>query len=58
VCEWINGRDDADDWDAAFATDPQDITSSSIRRKLTSLGYGYKAHTVEKHRNERHRVTD
>ena len=57
VCAWLEGRDDAAKWDEAFAAPREEITAVAISRKMTSLGYRYKGHTVETHRNESHRVS-
>lgn len=55
VCEWIEGQPNADEWDAAMATPWQDINTSAIHRKMTSLGFTRGPNMVSVHRTKGHR---
>ena len=54
VCDWLEGRDDADQWDRAFRN--PNIQGAQITRFMRDRGYGYKNDTVLTHRREQHRV--
>ena len=56
VCSWIEGRDDADDWDAAMAASKARITTKAILRAMTKRGYTHSDTPVRRHRTEGHRV--
>lgn len=54
VCQWLEGRDDADSWDQAFQNPA--ITGTAIRRAMARRGFAYKDKPIQNHRNEQHRV--
>ena len=54
VCMWLEGRDDAELWDRAFAN-PQ-ITKAAIERGMAKRGFRGKASPVASHHREKHRV--
>lgn len=58
VCEWIEDRDDADEWDAVMALPWQDANSKAIWRAMAKRGYGRGDKPVDEHRRKGHRVSD
>lgn len=57
VCTWIEGRDDAAEWDAAMAASKSRITTKAILRAMTKRGFTHSDNPVRRHRVEGHRVT-
>jgi len=54
VCTWLDGRDDAGQWDRAFSNPA--ITGAALQRGMNSRGFRGKMNPVTTHRREQHRV--
>jgi hypothetical protein len=57
VCEWLEGRDDAAEWDQVMALPWQEANSRAIHRAMVRRGFGKGDKTVADHRTKGHRVT-
>ncbi len=56
VCQWLETRDDAGEWDRVMALPWQQANSRAIWRAMTKRGFDAGDKTIEYHRKRTHRV--
>ena len=58
VCQWLETRDDADEWDAVIALPWQQANNRAVWRAMVKRGFDAGDKTIEYHRKRGHRVSD